>query len=66
MSIKIHPARRRVFILVLLMISISNYYMISKGGNVRPVEFLSIFAIGMLSGVLLREFFEMIKNKRPL
>jgi hypothetical protein len=66
MGLKIHPARRRIFIVVLLIISISNYYMISKAGNVRAVEFLSIFAIGMLSGLLIREFFEMIKNKYPL
>jgi hypothetical protein len=45
--------RSIVFTSVFLMISIGNYFRIISDGNVRAVEFVSIFAIGMLSGVLL-------------
>jgi hypothetical protein len=45
--------RSIVFTSVFLMISIGNYFRIISDSNVRAVEFVSIFAIGMLSGVLL-------------
>ena len=45
---------------VLLMASIGNYFRISAESNVRTVEFLSIFAIGALTGVLLTQIFKWI------
>jgi len=40
---------------VLLIISLGNYFRIISDGSIRTVEFLSIFAIGVLSGVLLTQ-----------
>ena len=57
------PKRRRILIAVLLMLSIGNYTRIIGTENIRTVEFLSIFAIGMLSGLLLHEVFSTFKNK---
>jgi hypothetical protein len=46
--------RRLVVIAVLLMISVVNYTRIVGGENIRAVQFLSIFAIGILSGFLIQ------------
>ena len=42
------------FIAVMLLISIINYTRLSGNENIRTVQFLSIFVMGMLAGVLLR------------
>ncbi len=55
--------RSIVFTAVFLMISIGNYFRIIADGSVRTVEFLSIFAIGILTGVLLMQVIKMIKDK---
>jgi len=51
---------------ILLIISLGNYYRIISDGSVRTVEFLSIFAIGALSGVLLIQIITAIKDKNKL
>ena len=54
-----------VFAAVFLAISIGNYFRIISDGSIRTVEFLSIFVIGVLSGVLLTEIVKTLigKNK---
>ena len=52
-----------VFTSVLLMISIGNYCRIVYDGSIRTVEFLSIFAIGALSGVLLTQVVKTFLDK---
>ena len=47
-----------VVVSVLLVISIGTYFSIISDGTVRTVEFVSIFAIGMLAGVLLTQLFK--------
>jgi hypothetical protein len=49
------PFNRNItFIAVLLMMSIGNYFRMSSGAaNIRTVDFLSIFAIGALAGLLI-------------
>ena len=44
--------KRIVIIAVLLMLSVLNYTRISGTENIRAIEFLSIFTIGALSGLL--------------
>lgn len=51
-----------VFTAVLLMISIGNYFRLVSEGNIRTVEFISIFAIGALSGVLVTQIIKILKN----
>lgn len=42
---------------MMLLISFGNYTRIKGTENIRAVEFLSIFAIGALSALFLREIF---------
>jgi len=49
---------------ILLLISILNYTKIQNTETIRPVEFLSIFAIGMLSGVLIVGLVTKFKNNQ--
>lgn len=49
---------------VLLMLSVGNYFRISGNENIRTVQFLSIFAIGALSALLIRELIEKFKDKK--
>ena len=53
-------------IAVLLIISIGNYFRIISDGSVRTVEFLSIFAIGALSGILLTQIITAVRDKNKL
>jgi hypothetical protein len=49
---------------VLLMLSVGNYFRISGNENIRTIQFLSIFAIGALSSLLVRELIEKFKNEK--
>lgn len=49
--------KRKILFTVLLIISFGNYALIRGTEDIRAVEFLSIFAIGALSALLLREVF---------
>jgi len=48
---------------VLLILSIGNYFRIISDGSIRTVEFLSIFAIGVLTGTLATHIIRTINNK---
>ena len=48
---------------VLLIISIGNYFRIIENGSVRTVEFVSIWAIGALSGLLISHIVRAIKER---
>jgi len=48
---------------VLLIISIGNYVRIASNSNVRAVEFVSIWAIGALSGLLIFQIIKAIKER---
>ena len=50
--------------IVLLTISIGNYFRIISNGTVRTVEFISIFAIGALSGILLIQIVKALKERK--
>ena len=53
-----------VILVVLLIVSMGNYSRIIADGSIRNVEFLSIFVIGVLSGILLTEIIKRIKGKQ--
>ncbi len=55
--------KRSVLIAVLLMLSVGNYFRLTSNENVRAVQFLSIFAIGALSGLLIHEVVNLMKAK---
>ena len=48
---------------VLLIISIGNYSRIVADGSVRTVEFISVWAIGALSGLLIFQIIRAIKER---
>lgn len=46
-----------------LILAIGNYSRIIDHGNIRSVEFLSIFAMGILVGILLTQIFTILLKK---
>ena len=46
-----------VILMVVLVLSIGNYFRLFSGSTIRTVEFLSIFAIGLVAGILLNKLF---------
>lgn len=55
--------KRTVILAVMLIILIGNYTRIIDHGTIRTVEFLSIFAIGALTSLLIKEIAFIIKSK---
>jgi hypothetical protein len=57
-------SRKKLIILaILLIIAIGNYNRIASSDNFRTVGFLSIFALGAISSLFLREVIIAIKNR---
>lgn len=56
--------KRLVTIAVLLMLSIGSFTRIVGNENIRTVQFLSIFAIGALTSLLVREIVEKIRSNK--
>jgi hypothetical protein len=56
--------RRRIVIAVLLLFSIVNFNRLTGNENIRPIQFISILVMGVLSGLPLNEFIELFKAKR--
>jgi hypothetical protein len=56
--------KRRILLAVLLLLSDVNYSRISANSTIRTVEFISVLAIGILTGLLLRELFENVAKKK--
>lgn len=54
--------RRSIALAILLILSIGNYSRLSGSENIRTVQFLTIFAIGALSALLLQQFFTYFKK----
>ena len=55
--------RRSIILAVSLMLAVGNYSRIAGNENIRTVQFLSIFAIGALSSLLLREIIGRFNKK---
>jgi hypothetical protein len=55
--------RRTVILAIMLIVTIGNYLRIIDHGTIRTVEFLTIFVIGALTSLLIREFATIIKGK---
>jgi hypothetical protein len=57
--------RRPLFIAsILLILAIGTYSRISGNENIRTVQFLSIFVIGMLSGVIIRDVIVLVRSDK--
>jgi hypothetical protein len=55
--------KRTAVIAIMLILAIGNYSRIIDQGTIRTVEFLSIFVIGALTSLLIREVATIIKEK---
>jgi len=55
--------RSRIIIAVMLLLSIANFSRLKGTENIRTVEFLSIFAIGALSGLLIYSIVSSLRDK---
>ena len=49
---------------ILLIISIVNCLRITSQNNIRTVEIISIFAVGVLTGILITQIIIVLKNKK--
>jgi hypothetical protein len=49
---------------VVLMLSLANFSRLKGNENIRTIQFLSIFVIGLLAGLLLSELGLMFKAKK--
>jgi hypothetical protein len=56
--------RRSIAIAILLLLSIGNYTRLPDSENIRAVQFLTIFAIGALSALLLQQLFIYFKTRK--
>lgn len=57
-----YSRKRAIVLAIMLIISIGNYTRIIDQGTIRTVEFLSIFVIGALTALLIRELAIKIKG----
>lgn len=55
--------RRSIILAVALLIAVGNYSRIVGNENIRTIQFLSIFVIGGLFSLLLRELFARFNKK---
>ncbi|MCP9766702.1 hypothetical protein EGI22_02195 [Lacihabitans sp. LS3-19] len=53
--------RRLVMLAVLLLLSITTFTRIEGNDGIRTIQFLSIFAIGAITSLIIREVAEKIK-----
>jgi hypothetical protein len=55
--------KRALGLFILLMISLANYNRIKGNENIRPIQFLSIFTMGVLTGVLIDYIVKALKER---
>jgi hypothetical protein len=58
------PNRKRIVFAVLFILSVGNFSRIQGNDNIRTVQFLSIFVMGMLFGLLVKEILDASSNKQ--
>lgn len=54
--------RKPIILAVLLMISVGNFSRLTGNENIRLIQFISIFVIGMLTALLFQEIMKIIKK----
>jgi len=56
--------RPLLVITVFLVLAVGNFTRLQGNENIRAIQFLSIFVIGMLSGILIRELITLVRSKK--
>jgi hypothetical protein len=54
---------RKTLLAIMLIVALGNYFRIVGNENVRLVQFLSIFVIGVLSALLVKELLSKFNDK---
>lgn len=55
--------RKIIILSVLLALSVGNFFRTNNTTTIRTVDFLSIFAIGAITGLLIHEIAATVSNK---
>jgi hypothetical protein len=55
---------RMMGIVILLLLTSSNFFRLKGNENIRPIQYVSLLVIGALLGLLLNEFITLFKAKR--
>ncbi len=56
--------RRIIFAFIIIIILIANFNRSHSNENVRNIQFISIFMMGLFAGLLVKEIIDAIKNKQ--
>ncbi|WP_027376514.1 hypothetical protein [Kaistella palustris] len=56
--------RKLIIILIFLMLSVGNFSRLTHNDEIRPIEFLSIFLIGVFSGLLISELVVIFRARK--
>lgn len=56
--------RRRIVFAILFILSVGNFSRIQGNENIRLIQFVSIFVMGMLFGLLVKEIIDAIRDKQ--
>lgn len=55
--------RPLLFTAIILLLAITNYFRLQGNENIRAIQFVSIFVIGMLAGILIKEVTSMLRSQ---
>jgi hypothetical protein len=55
--------KRLPIVVFLLLIACGNFMRLSGNDNIRPIQYISLLAIGGLFSILIQVIFSMIKSK---
>lgn len=61
---KMNPPKKRIVLVVMLLLSVANFARIAGNDNIRLIQFLSIFVIGLLSGILLQDILQRVRSTK--
>jgi hypothetical protein len=57
--------RRRILLLVIWALAIGNFTRLQGNEHITAIHFVSIFTIGLLSGLLLHELMVLWRKRKP-
>ena len=58
------PNTRRAIFAFLFVLSIVNFNRLQGNDNIRNIQFVSIFVMGMFGGLFVKEIIDLIKSKQ--
>ena len=58
------PNTRRAIFSFMFVLSVINFNRLQGNENIRNIQFLSIFVMGMFGGLFIKEIIDLIKSKQ--